>query len=228
MQRNGFTIPQGFPSKGRFDHFGQRPSDTAGNIVGAGIRVEDALAYLARLPEEEGNQKRKIRTHNRHRCDGASCRRASAARPRRANYKFYFVCRFPVTDVFKTVYAAAQIAGKEVGAQIIWVAPASQTVEDQVNMLTQTIASKPDGIALMLSETEPFDEVCRAAIAKGIPTSLSIPAIPVRRLRRFRSSRMSARISTGLESLMASRSSSSIRETEARRFLQLSAWTLCT
>jgi simple sugar transport system substrate-binding protein len=85
------------------------------------------------------------------------------------NYKFYFVCRFPVTDVFKTVYAAAQIAGKEVGAQVIWVAPASQTVEDQVNMLTQTIASKPDGIALMLSETEPFDEVCRAAIAKGIP-----------------------------------------------------------
>ena len=29
------------------------------------------------------------------------------------NCKFYFVCRFPVTDVFKTVYAAAQITGKE-------------------------------------------------------------------------------------------------------------------
>lgn len=58
----------------------------------------------------------------------------------------------------------------------IYAGPAKYSVEELVNMLNSAIATKPDGIAVTITDPAAVDEPLRKAIAQGIPViAINVP-----------------------------------------------------
>ena len=59
------------------------------------------------------------------------------------------------------------MAGKELGVKVQWVAPTEQDTQLQITQLMSVIAAKPDGIAILMQEPEPFQDAVKAMNDQG-------------------------------------------------------------
>lgn len=86
---------------------------------------------------------------------------------------FYVLAHGGITNPFwQRAQKGCEDAGKELGVETHFYAPAEFDVQELVNMLETVIARKPDGIACTLTVVEALDEPLRRAISMGIPVVL--------------------------------------------------------
>lgn len=72
--------------------------------------------------------------------------------------------------------AEAITKGTEDTINAVYAGPAKYSVEELVNMLNSAIATKPDGIAVTITDPAAVDEPLRRAIAQGIPViAINVP-----------------------------------------------------
>ena len=84
-------------------------------------------------------------------------------------YTFSLVCQFAANELINRIIFGMDVAGEDLGVKVNFIAPESGTVPDQVDLLLSVIASKPDGISILITEEAAFQEAIKTINDLGIP-----------------------------------------------------------
>ncbi|MHB8873481.1 MAG: substrate-binding domain-containing protein [Myxococcaceae bacterium] len=73
-------------------------------------------------------------------------------------------------EYWLSVKTGAERKGKELGVDVLWLAPASETeVSKQIDIFENVIQTRPDGIALAPTDAQALSPIARKAVEAGIP-----------------------------------------------------------
>jgi len=74
----------------------------------------------------------------------------------------------PQPNVFSWMFGM-QVAGEQMGVKVEHFGPTTNAVADQIDQLNSIIASKPDGIALIITDAAAFQDTIKTMNEQGIP-----------------------------------------------------------
>ena len=109
-------------------------------------------------------------------CGGGSSNstqtQSTSSNPSRANLKFYVITHGQASDPFwSVVKKGVDQAGKDMGVQVIYEAPASATfdVVAMAHLIDSAVAAHPAGLVVSIPDPNGLGPSIKAAVAAGIP-----------------------------------------------------------
>jgi len=109
-------------------------------------------------------------------CGGGSTNttqtQSTSSNPSRANLKFYVITHGQASDPFwSVVKKGVDQAGKDMGVQVIYEAPASATfdVVAMAHLIDSAVAAHPAGLVVSIPDPNGLGPSIKAAVAAGIP-----------------------------------------------------------
>ncbi|HEX6551958.1 MAG TPA: sugar ABC transporter substrate-binding protein [Ktedonobacteraceae bacterium] len=109
-------------------------------------------------------------------CGGGSSNttqtQSTSSNPSRANLKFYVITHGQASDPFwSVVKKGVDQAGKDMGVQVIYEAPASATfdVVAMAHLIDSAVAAHPAGLVVSIPDPSGLGPSIKAAVAAGIP-----------------------------------------------------------
>jgi len=109
-------------------------------------------------------------------CGGGSTNttqtQSTSSNPSRANLKFYVITHGQASDPFwSVVKKGVDQAGKDMGVQVVYEAPASATfdVVAMAHLIDSAVAAHPAGLVVSIPDPNGLGPSIKAAVAAGIP-----------------------------------------------------------
>src|SRR5437764_8911830 len=109
-------------------------------------------------------------------CGGGSSNstqtQSTSSNPSRANLKFYVITHGQASDPFwSVVKKGVDQAGKDMGVQVVYEAPASATfdVVAMAHLIDSAVAAHPAGLVVSIPDPNGLGPSIKAAVAAGIP-----------------------------------------------------------
>src|SRR5205807_1177238 len=109
-------------------------------------------------------------------CGGGSSNstqtQSTSSNPSRSNLKFYVITHGQASDPFwSVVKKGVDQAGKDMGVQVVYEAPASATfdVVAMAHLIDTAVATHPDGLVVSIPDPTGLGPSIKAAVAAGIP-----------------------------------------------------------
>src|SRR5256886_8198152 len=109
-------------------------------------------------------------------CGGGSSNstqtQSTSSNPSRANLKFYVITHGQASDPFwSVVKKGVDQAGKDMGVQVVYEAPASATfdVVAMAHLIDSAVAAHPAGLVVSIPDPNALGPTMKAAVAAGIP-----------------------------------------------------------
>ncbi|TMC94528.1 MAG: substrate-binding domain-containing protein, partial [Chloroflexi bacterium] len=109
-------------------------------------------------------------------CGGGSSNstqtQSTSSNPSRSNLKFYVITHGQASDPFwSVVKKGVDQAGKDMGVQVVYEAPASATfdVVAMAHLIDSAVAAHPAGLVVSIPDPSGLGPSIKAAVAAGIP-----------------------------------------------------------